>query len=383
MLPTEIEELKLGRVSDIVGKPVMCLINECARFLYCDKFLKSEVDKKLSGCLNNAQCVLDITWEKLNTGYWKDVDIGWRYTYGYASLFKALCLLLDKTKDVKDVIKACDMGLIMGAPVLKNILSKIAFTLTPSEHSGKETQVQYKRQKTSHYSEQQLKQENMVLEAICPSMYEFRNCYMEKKQCVVLKNSIDYWPALSSRKWSVDYLMKIACHRTVPVEIGSKYTDENWTQKLITLEEFVSTYIWGDGVDDEHRKVGYLAQYQLFDQIPQLKEDFSVPTYCCFTDGDYDEDIDVDINAWFGPAGTVSPLHYDPKNNLLAQVFGEKYVRLYREEFTSSLYPTDSKLLSNTSQVDVEKPDHKKFPLFSSVPYQECILKPGLSLIHI
>lgn len=70
-----------------------------------------------------------------------------------------------------------------------------------------------------------------------------------------------HWPA--REKWlDVNYLLKIAGDRTVPVEIGSHYADENWSQKLMTLKEFIRKYYLGDADD-----MGYLAQHNLFEQV--------------------------------------------------------------------------------------------------------------------
>lgn len=83
--------------------------------------------------------------------------------------------------------------------------------------------------------------------------------------------------------------------------------------------------------------VAYLAQHQLLLQLPQLRNDILIPDHCYTTPPPHPTDPSQDqpeldsplLNAWLGPPGTITPLHTDPYHNLLAQVAGRKYVRLY------------------------------------------------------
>ena len=120
------------------------------------------------------------------------------------------------------------------------------------------------------------------------------------------------WPALDT--WSTSRLVNLAGPRTVPVEIGGRYTDDDWTQQLMTVDQFVAQFM----SSDNGKRVGYLAQHQLLSQVPALKEDIVTPDYC-YT-GETEEE--PDINVWIGPSGTVSPAHTDKKHNVLCQVYG-------------------------------------------------------------
>ncbi|KAL9488767.1 hypothetical protein ACSS6W_001044 [Trichoderma asperelloides] len=236
------------------------------------------------------------------------------------------------------------------------------------------------------------------------------------------------WPAFSDAPWnSPDYLLSktFGGRRLVPVEIGRSYVDEGWRQELIQFKDFLTRYIdpsilphVGEEAiapppQNDHKRrpppnVGYLAQHTLFSQIPTLRNDIRVPDFCWAdvpphpTNSSKNQAV-VDVpqlNAWFGPAKTITPLHTDGYHNLLCQVVGTKYVRLYSPEETERLRPRGVELgvdMSNTSEldvgvlegwdeVDVDNDDdgedwERTRKELVDVPYWEYILQPGDTLL--
>ncbi|KAL8896775.1 MAG: hypothetical protein Q9192_002919 [Flavoplaca navasiana] len=235
-----------------------------------------------------------------------------------------------------------------------------------------------------------------IQSAAAPSMQAFE-MHMKTAQPLRIKDVLAHWPAMHERPWSSPaYLLDrtLGGRRLIPVEIGRSYTDVNWGQSIITFRKFMERYMMSQITDPG--KLGYLAQHDLFSQIPSLRNDIAIPDYC-YTESPplktsssaasekpsnrLDEPM---LNAWFGPAGTVSPLHTDPYHNIFCQVVGKKYIRLYSPDQTSKLYPRgveDGGVdMSNTSEVDAEGAQNEleaHYPLFRQTEYLETILSEG------
>ncbi|RYP37235.1 hypothetical protein DL767_003054 [Monosporascus sp. MG133] len=242
---------------------------------------------------------------------------------------------------------------------------------------------------------------------------------------LVIRHAIDEWPSLNARPWKdPTYLLSqtFGGRRLVPVEIGRSYVDEGWGQKLITFGELMESYIdptlSGTKVEpqaaDQSQNppsvaatpVAYLAQHPLFTQLPALRNDIVIPDYCYTSPPPHPTDPSIDqpeldeplLNAWFGPPGTITPLHNDPYHNVLAQVVGRKYVRLYSPLETERMYARGKEggvEMGNTSLIDVgvvegwdvapyneDEASAQSVAAFKDAPFADCILEPG-DLLYI
>jgi Cupin-like domain len=295
-----------------------------------------------------------------------------------------------------------------------------------------------------------------VPELECPPLELLQKHMNDRNGPLVLTGILENWPALKLWKntnyW---YDHTLGGRRLVPVELGRSYVDEDWGQKIMPFRVFMKDHILPatDDSKDNHDKdsrVGYLAQHDLLKQIPSLHAAIATPDYCYLdapppepgtpvalrkakeaaseqktgnppmlptvkgeelaiassNDSDSRDPPDIQANIWFGPAWTISPLHHDPYHNILCQVVGKKYVRLYSPQMSADLHPRqsdepaphlqDTKTanattptidMSNTSTIDVAamelSPDEDwdmTYPGISDIPYQEYVLEAGQAL---
>lgn len=81
---------------------------------------------------------------------------------------------------------------------------------------------------------------------------------------------------------------------------------------------------------------------------------------------------------WFGPAGTVTPLHHDTSNILLCQLYGKKRVTLF-SALDTWLWRGARGVYASVG-ADPEMPDLDLFPEYASRPPLRVDLEPGDAL---
>lgn len=181
---------------------------------------------------------------------------------------------------------------------------------------------------------------------------------------VRVKDAVNDWAALS--RWTeADYFTHRFGHRLVPIEVGASYLYPEWTQTIMPLGSFVETFM-----SERADGVAYLAQHDLFAQIPELEADISVPLHAPSASHQ------VLKNIWMGAKGTRTPLHFDRYRNFFVQVVGYKQIYLVDPLHSHHLASEDPK--ANTSNVPLDSLPLEELPF----PVLRVLLGPG-DLLYI
>jgi lysine-specific demethylase 8 len=116
----------------------------------------------------------------------------------------------------------------------------------------------------------------------------------------------------------------------------------------------------------------YLSQFPIDAAPAVLRPGIAVPSYV-------PEDASgVTRNLWFGPAGTISPLHFDRSHNLLHQHYGRKHIVIvHPSEFRLDTAGAKNSASPHVSSLDlVDANLNIDLPLLDA-PNFDAILEPG------
>ncbi|KAL7949989.1 WD40 repeat-like protein [Trichoderma barbatum] len=339
----------------------------------------------------------------------------WRWIYTDTLILMSYYAILQAARrdsfdeSVMDrVVEGLDRALIQWIEKTLDLLSRFWEEAEASESATQRPRKRIKRD-TAFPTHEPFGRPNLSTERTCP---RYRNWTLEKFEKymneeshgkplpIVFTDLTRDWPAFSDMPWnSPEYLLSktFGGRRLVPIEIGRSYVDEGWSQELIQFKHFLTQYIdpsilsTPSTTSEKHlqpEKVGYLAQHNLFQQIPSLRNDIQVPDFCWADVPPHPTDSTKDqkpvhvpqLNAWFGPAKTITPLHTDGYHNLL----------LYAPEETSWLKPRgmehDVGVLEGWDDGDDENKEggndwESIRKELKDVPYWETILDPGDTLV--
>lgn len=201
------------------------------------------------------------------------------------------------------------------------------------------------------------------------SKEEFLAKYYATNTPVVITNMMTEWQALSL--WTPEYFKTHYGDTDVEIQ-DNRNSDAQYEinkgrhKRELKLSKYVDMVVNGGDTNDYYM-VASNRNFQR-DKIKNLLDDINV--YPDFLDS---SNTKGKIKLWFGPGGTITPVHHDQTNLIGAQIYGRKLWRIISPDQTPFLYNYQTVF----SQVDLENPDYYRYPLFKKVKILEVILEPG------
>ena len=198
---------------------------------------------------------------------------------------------------------------------------------------------------------------------------EFLDRYVFGSRPLVLTDVARDWPAL--KRWSPQDLSERFGHLQVDIQ-AERSADPNYEvnkmshRRTVRLADFVTQVLAGGATNDYYLTANneVLRRPEF---APILADIGTLPDFCD------PAQLAQRASFWFGPAGTVTPLHHDTLMLCHTQIVGRK-----RWRFIS---PLQTPLLYNSfevySPIDIDQPDLNRYPLFAQAQVLEVIVEPG------
>ena len=201
------------------------------------------------------------------------------------------------------------------------------------------------------------------------SQGEFLERYVRGSRPLVLAGAAADWPAM--KRWSPQDLKARFGHLDVQVQAergaDPKYEQNKLEhQRQVRLADFVDQVLAG-GASNDYYLTANNEVLRRPEFAPLLADIGTLPKIC-------DRALLTErASFWFGPAGTITPLHHDAVMLFHTQIVGRK-----RWRFIS---PLDTPRLYNHydvySPIDLDAPDLVRYPDFKGVKVLEVVAEPG------
>ena len=197
---------------------------------------------------------------------------------------------------------------------------------------------------------------------------DFLQQHYRMNRPVIITGMLEHFPARG--KWTLDYFAERFGERMVEVQFGRdadpQYEMNSIAHKRrLAFGEYVELVRTSGSSNDFYMTANNNSQNQ--EALKELWDDVgALPEYL-------DDDPARRGFFWFGPAGTITPLHHDLTNNFMAQIIGRKRVRLVAPCELAKVYNHRHCF----TEVDARAVDLARFPAMAGVTIHDCVLEPG------